>query len=375
MKKLSIILSLVTVILLSSCGNSIDEVNIGFIGPLTKRAVDLGVGPAKALELAVKEYNETKSKDAPTVNLFIEDDQWEKTNAIPAYDKLRKEHNIQVLFISNTGGTVALQDKITQDRVILINQINSDKLLSSLNRNTFKVAKRTEEAHEILGARIAQLNLKNALIYHFPNDFMTRGAKAVESSLNDFNISNKIIEVKKDQISFKESLKKAKFDSVDAIVFLGYRNFGFAMKEAREMGINAQFFGSTTLFDYVFHDNSEGTIIGTECTYFTTQDGNTALGKAFIERYEKLHLNKPNSVWPAMQAYDAGNIVLNAIENINAEVKGETFEEWLRSKLHRVTFHEGVCGNLSIGPDGSSKGIYFSMYKYLDKNKAEKIIQ
>ncbi len=231
MKKLLSIL--LAAFVLVSCGKKVEEINIGFIGPLTERAIDLGIGPAKALELAVKEYNESKDPTAPKINLFVEDDQWEKEKALPAYEKLRKEDNIQVLFISNTGGTIALQDKVLQDGVIMINQLNSDALLSGLNRNTFKIAKRTEDAHEVIGARITELGLKNVLIYHFPNDFMTRGAKSVESVLKDNGINYKTIEIIKGQTDFKNSLSAAKNDNVDGICFFGYRNFGFAMKQAK----------------------------------------------------------------------------------------------------------------------------------------------
>jgi len=370
MKKLLSII--VTAILLTSCGKQVEEINIGFIGPLTERAIDLGIGPAKALELAIKEYNGSKDPTAPKINLFVEDDQWEKEKALPAYEKLSKEHNIQVLFISNTGGTIALQEKVLKDGVIMINQLNSDALLSALNRNTFKIAKRTEDAHEVIGARIAELGLKNLLIYHFPNDFMTRGAKSVESVLKDNGISYKTIEIIKGQTDFKNSLSAAKNDNVDGICFFGYRNFGFAMKQAREMGIDCQFFGSTTLFDPIFYDNSEGTIVGTECTYFTEKDGNYVLAHEFIEKYEKLHLEKPGSIWPAMQAYDAGNITIGILATINEE-NPEKFDDWLRQKLHRVNYYQGVCGNISIGPDGASKGIYFSIYRYADKGVPQKI--
>lgn len=375
MRNISAICILTITILLTGCSKKIETINIGFIGPLSKRAIDLGVGPAKSLELAVKQYNNNKSADAPTVNLFIEDDEWEKDKAIPAYDKLRSEHNIKVLFISNTGGTIALQDKIEADGVILINQLNSDKLLSGLNRNTFKIAKRTEEANEIIGARIAQLNLKKALIYHFPNDFMTRASKAIKSALDDYNIYSETITIKKGQVDFTSSLQKAKKDSIDAIAFLGYRNFGFAMKQARDLGIKAKFFGSTTLFDPMFYDNSEGAIVGTECTYFTEKDGNTSLANTFLSDYTNLHGKSPNSVWPAMQAYDAGNIVLNILSKVNSDIEEEQFVDWLRAKLHRVTHYKGVCGNISIGPDGASKGIYFSIYKYADKMVPQKILE
>lgn len=359
--------------LFSSCRNeNIQEINIGFIGPLTERAIDLGIGPAKSLELAVKEYNENRPTNAPLVNLYVEDDKWEKENAIPAYKKLRKQHNIDVLFMSNTGGTIALQENIIHDKIILVNLINNDAVLSKLNRNTFKIAKRTEDAHEIIGARIAELNLKNILILHFPNDFMTLGANSVADVLNDHNINYSIITAKKGQTSFNSILEKAKTEEVDGICFFGYRNFGFAMKQAREMGINAKFFGSTTLFDPMFYKNSEGHIIGTECTYFTEGDGNYVLAHQFIEDYKNLHQENPISIWPAMQAYDASNIVLQILKEVNNEEIENDFSDWLRKKLHRINYYQGICGNISIGPDGASKGIYFSNYQYGNQGKPVK---
>ncbi len=96
------------------------------------------------------------------------------------------------------------------------------------------------------------------------------------------------------------------------------------------------------------------------------------LAHDFIEKYEKLHLEKPGSIWPAMQAYDAGNITLGILAKINEE-NPEKLDDWLRQKLHRVNYYQGVCGNISIGPDGASKGIYFSIYRYADKGVPQKI--
>lgn len=357
-----------------SCNNTeIKEINVGFIGPLSERAIDLGEGPAKSIELAINEYNVKKTAAAPKVNLFVEDDQWEAEKAIPAYDKLRKEHNIKVLFISNTGGTLALQEKAKKDGVIIINVINNDELLSSLNRNTFKIAKRTEEAHEIIGARIKELQLKNILIFHFPNDFMERGAKSVAAELSDNNIKYKIIKIKKGQKDYTKELSGAKQSQTDGICFFGYRNFGYAMKQAREMGITAKFFGSTTLFDPMFYKNSEGHIVGTECTYFTEQDGNYVLASKFVADYKKVFNSEPPSIWPAMQAYDAANIFLHLIKNVNNEGSDKDFTNWLRAKLYRVDYYQGVCGNISMGPDGASKGIYFTNYIYGENQKPVKV--
>lgn len=358
-----------------SCGksNQIEEINIGYIGPLTTRATDLGVGPSKAMELAVEQYNSNRTEYQPKVNFFIEDDKWKKENALPAYEKLRSEHNIDLLFISNSDGTVAVQDAILEDGVICINPLNNDALLSTLNENTFKIAKSTEEANGLIAIRIIELGLKKAVIMHYPNDFMTRAADAVKKLLDKAGVVNEVITIKKDQEDFTDHLQRCKADSCDAYVFFGYKEFGFAMKQSRDMGINAPFFGSTVLLVPEYYDNSEGEIVGTECTFFTEADGNYVLANEFLDAYEEKFGNRPYSLWPPMQAYDAMNLVLNELKTVNDRESQEKLTEWLRNELLGTRYYQGVCGNLSIGEDGASKGIYFSLYEYAEKGKLVKV--
>lgn len=375
MKNFKIFFLLSLIVLFNSCSSpSIREINIGYIGPLSTRATDLGVAPSKAMLLAVEKYNANKLPSEPTVNLFIEDDQWEKDNAIPLYDKLRKEHKIDVLFISNSDGTVALEEKVQEDNVIVVNPLNNDELLSGLNRNVFKIAKSTEEANGVIGVRLVELGVKKVMIFHFPNDFMTRGANAVKKILDEANISNKLYKAEKENTNFVEELKKCKSEGCDAYVMFGYKNFGYAMKQARELGIKAPFFGSTVLLDPAFYDNSEGAIIGTECTFFTPPDGNYYLANQFLEDYFEKYNERPFSIWPPLQAYDAMNMVLSQVKTVNETKEDESdFGDWLRKKLYRIDYFQGVCGNLSIKEDGASQGIYFSLYRYEAKGKLVKV--
>ena len=146
------------------------------------------------------------------------------------------------------------------------------------------------------------------------------------------------------------------------------------MKQAREMGITAPFFGSTVLLDPAFYDNSDGAIIGTECSFFMPADGNYALANEFLNAYENRFGSPPYSIWPPMQAYDAINIVLNKTRMVNNSIgRKESFSDWLRSQLFDVRYYQGICGNLSITEDGSSRGIYFSLYRYDSKSKLLKV--
>lgn len=354
--------------------NKIEEVNIGFIAPLSTRATDLGKGPANTLILAVEKYNASRDASNPKVNLFLEDDKWDKDLALPAYNKLRKNHAIDILFISNSDGTVALQESIKRDNVIAINPLNSDALLSSLNNNTFKIAKSTEATNELIAIRIMELGLKNVFIMHYPNDFMTRAARAITGQFDIANTNYQMVVTEKNQVDFSEQVQQAKEMGAEAMVFLGYKEYGYAMKLARDAGIKAQFFGSTVLMDPEYYDNSKGAVSGTEFCFFTPADGNYILAKEFLNEYQQRFGEKPESIWPPMQAHDAIWMVLNAIKNVNLDqIERKDFPNWLRSKLFKIRFYQGVCGNISITTDGSSRGIYFSMYQYTQKGKLSKI--
>ncbi|MEO9893974.1 ABC transporter substrate-binding protein [Aurantibacter sp.] len=360
---------LVLVITLYNCNSTSAEViNIGYIGPLSTRATDLGIPPANAMKLAVEQYNKTKHAQQPQINLYMEDDKWKMENAIPAYQKLKAEHDIKVLFISNTDGTMAVQNNILKDGVIAVNPLNSDDLLSTTNENTFRIAKKTEEANGIIAIRIIELGLKKVLFLQYPNDFMTRATNAAIDILKEANVAYKVVTANIGAVDFKEEMAEAKEEGFDALVFFGYKEFGYAMKQARDAGITAPFFGSTVLLDPEYYDNSEGAIVGTECCYFTPADGNFVLANKFIEQYEDMYNKKPTSVWPAMQAYDAMNLVLNQLGDLKDGMhESLTLSDMLRDKMKKVRYYQGVCGNLLIAENGSSKGIYFSLYQYESK--------
>ena len=367
-------LLVICVSLFSACDTEVKIINIGFIGPLSQRATDLGIAPANALRMSVEEYNTGRKSGEPIVKLFIEDDQWEKENAMPAYEKLRREHDIKIAFISNSDGTIAISDKILNDEVILINPLNNDALLSTLNHNTFKIAKSTEEANSLIAIRIIELGLKKVMIMHYPNDFMTIASSSCKTLLDQSGVQNQVVTVEKDNIDFTEELKLYKSAGYDAFVFFGYKEFGYAMKQARELDISAPFFGSTVLLAPEYYENSAGTIVGTECSFFTPADGNWVLANEFLDKYESTYGEKPFSVWPPLQAYDAMNVVLNELRTINStNKKDQAFDDWLRQRLFNVKFFQGTCGNISINKDGSSKGIYFSLYRYEAEGKLLKV--
>ncbi|MGB0931921.1 MAG: SDR family oxidoreductase, partial [Chitinophagales bacterium] len=48
---------------------NIEHIHVGFIGPQTVRATNLGIAPGKAMELAIKQYNNSRNEDEPEIIL------------------------------------------------------------------------------------------------------------------------------------------------------------------------------------------------------------------------------------------------------------------------------------------------------------------
>lgn len=360
--------------LLTSCGSrEPEQVHVGFIGPLSGNAEDLGAGPAKAIELAVVEYNQRRTAGQPEVVLHVRDDQWDGDRVKSIYEELRREFGIRLLLMSNTEGTIALQEEVERDGVILVNSLNNDALLASLNANTFSVGKKTEEAAEMVAGRVVELGKRNVRGFHVTNSFMTIYADAFQAELKLYGFESEILPVDIDKVDYRAELERFREEGCEALVFFGYKNLGFAMKQARELGMDAVFLGSTTMLGEGFFENSGGAIVGTEFSYFAEGDGNYVLARQFLDRYAKHYGAGPFSIWPAMQAYDAMNIVLSVLGRVGELPSGKPLDRWMARELHQVRYFQGVCGNLAILDDGTSRGIYFSLYEIKGRGVVEKV--
>lgn len=372
--RLKFLLTGLLLVLLCGCGPApVPEIHIGFIGPLTGNAVDLGEGPARAMELAVAQYNESRGKDQPKAVLHIEDDEWVGANAVPLYDKLRREHGIQVLLMSHTDGTIALQERAAEDGVILINSLNNDQLLSTMNENTFVIGKKTEEAAQVVAGRLIETGKRQVRGFHVTNSFMTIFADSFSAHVERHGIDSEVVAVDIGKTEFRKELQRFADEGCDALVFFGYRNLGFAMKQARELGMDVPFFGATTLLGAGFYENSEGVMDGTEFSFFTPQDGNYVLANRFLDAYELRFGEEPFSVWPAMQGYDAMNLTLDIVGRISSKPKNMEFSTWFKSEMYSVKYYQGICGNIAIQGDGTSRGIYFSLYEIKGHGVVEKV--
>jgi branched-chain amino acid transport system substrate-binding protein len=353
-KRLILLLILVvSSIFIVSCGSN-DDITIAWIGPLTGPVNLLGVENIKAVELAIQEYNSSRTTSDPQVLLIVKDDQYNVEKSIKAYQEI-VDQNADVLFLNTYSAMFMLADDTLQDNIIVINPIDNDAKLTMLGDNAFMIAKRTGDLGELIAKDILDSGKKKAFILYLNDDeFMPNLAESVELSFQSGEGEVLLKSYSAETSDFSTFLPFA--EAADSIVLLGYSELGTAMQQFRGAGIDTQFYTANIGME----QSSNGSIEGTKFTYFTVQEGNIELAEEFLTRYELEYGTKPIHPWTAMQAYDATTLVLNSLH----QTSSSNFADQLRDQLYNVNDFTGTSGNITILRDGSSRGIYWSIYTY-----------
>ncbi|MDB4297448.1 ABC transporter substrate-binding protein [Flavobacteriaceae bacterium] len=357
-------ISYLSLIFIACEKQKIEEVNIGGILPLSTKMSFMGLGPSKAMLMAVDEYNLTKKPEEPLVNIYFEDGEWDVDKGVESYKKLKKEHDVDVLFLNNTEATIALNSTFEVDKTPIVNSLNNDKSLNDLSDCVFRIAKDSKEAHSLIGIRISELGFERVGLLYHSNEIMEVGLGIIEEILHDRGVETKSFKSKANNKGLGKLLTEWKNDDIEAYVFLGFLHYGFIVKKARDIGITAPFFGSLSMSRKGFFENSKGELQGSECIGFSVMDGNYLLAHKFLKKFKQEFKSEPESLYATMQAYDAVNIVLNNLRNVNKEgVSKKELSFWLKNKMYQVKNYQGVCGNLSMLENGAIRGIYCSLYR------------
>lgn len=336
---------------------------IGWIGPLTGAAHIIAGDNLNSVKLALSEYEATRAPNNPHIKLIVADDINDTKQSIEDYKKIVHSVKPIAIFLSAYSSVKALAKSAEKDSIILIDPIDNDATLSSLNRNVFLIAKETEQLAGIDAEAIISNGKTNTLImYDSDDNFMTTLAKTMQEILSSTGRnSSHLKSYHSGTTDFRPFLTWAKENGIDSYVFLGYQEIGFGMKQAREMGIKDPFYSVNVITDSLLQKNSEGAINGTYFSHFTRLDGHTVKADEFINKYSARYGYKPQSEWVAMQAYDAANILISSIKQLGKD--NPDIVDALRDNLLEVNEYEGVSGNITIGPNGASKGIYPSLYQ------------
>lgn len=344
--------------------NPNEPIKVGYIGPLTGSAAVLGIDASKAIEMAVEQKNAAGGIDGKQIKLYVEDDQYDTSKSIAAYEKLVNASGVETIIMSTYGGLMALGDRAKKDNVLLVDSLDCDQDIANLPDNVFCVAKETKDLADVIADYAVKQGYKNIGILHGKKDnFMPTVALLFKERVAG-NGSVDLEGYSPETVDFKTSLLK--FKDKDAIVFLGYDEIGVAMKQAKDLGINKPFMTiSSVATTPSIIEASRGAIDEIYFSHYKALDDNEVAAK-FYKDFTARNGRMPFVFNASDHGYDAASILF---DEVLGKVTAGTIAERLQQKIaafHNVKDFPGVSGTLSMKEDGRISGILIRLFQLKD---------
>jgi branched-chain amino acid transport system substrate-binding protein len=358
-------LTLVSLIFLTGTVTHADQVpiKIGWIGPLSGNSAVLGIDSVQAAQIAVDEFNEAGGIPGHTVVLVSEDDQYDTAKALTSYNKLVNLDQVKAILMSTYGGIFATAKKAIKDGVIMIDPLDCNNAIAELGENTFCIATESESIGRIIAEDISDKKFSSiGVIYDESNPFMVLVNDSLRHRLEELGISDIYDQgVSRDTSDFKSILIKFKKQGIQSLVLFGHDPMGGAMKQARGLGIDSQFYTVGTITSPGYQSTAGESANGTLVAFWEAPG--TEAYEVFIKKFTEKAGRPPILELATIPSYDSMKLLLTAISKSINKNSGIDIEK-VRKSLLKTNNYPGLSGTLSMDPDGAVRTIREKIYTY-----------
>jgi branched-chain amino acid transport system substrate-binding protein len=330
------------------------EVKIGAILPMTGGAASYGEWMRNGMNIAIDEINNDWTDRKLTV--IFEDSKSNPKDAVAAINKLISADRVQAVMTTLTGITNALAPIADQEKMVLTTSAtlpgiteqskylfrNATNLSSEINRLVDFAATKYKRA----GVLWANLEWAKWGKEAFAAGFKKRGGEIVEDQ-----------SFPADATDLRAQLTRLRAANPDVVLVLAYKTTGIALKQARELGIRAQFIG-TLDFELpevleIGREAAEGSIYTKAA--FDPQNPASAAIRRYSEDYKRRYGKDPEVYSATM--YD----MLHMLAQATAKAKDS---EGIRAELLAIKNYPGASGDTTFLPNGDvDKPVELKMIK------------
>jgi len=233
-----------------------DSITIGAFGPITGPAAYIGLAGRDGANLAIKEINAAGGINGRKLSMIFEDDGHSPTKALAAVKKLIDQDHVFMIFcVAGSNGTLGAIDFVRENgRVMFVSFASAPGVTWPFARNMFRGGTTevprygelyAEYLHDYLKAtKIAILNGReeypknegDALTAQLKSWYQTAPVKRAEFNIGDKDFTPQLLEIQG-------------ADPQVIAIFGNPAEAAIAMRQAKELGINASFFLGTTMVD------------------------------------------------------------------------------------------------------------------------------
>ncbi len=349
------------------------ELKVAVAAPFTGNAAAFGEMIRRGAELQAKEINDAGGINGMKFTLVFEDDAGKDAEASLVAERIA--NNLQILaVVGHFNSSCSLAGKPIYQRagIVELSPGSTNVTVCEGSDWTFRNLYRDDFQGKFIAQYIDKVltDLQSVAVF-FDNDDYGRGLRnAFVDEAEKIGLDLVASEAyDRDNTDFKAQLTSIKAKNPDAVFISGlYTEAGLIAKQAREAGIEAQFFGADGVdspdFLTIAGDAAEGTYLTTPFTFGAA--GEDALQMA--ANFEEMHGVAPDT-WAAL-TYDAVGMIAEALEKTyNTEAAVADNRKAIRDHLASLDTPEegykGVTGltYFDINGDTVNKPAYVKIVK------------
>jgi branched-chain amino acid transport system substrate-binding protein len=314
--------------LLVGCGGGGDAIKIGLEGPMTGDYAYEGQGFQKVVELLVEQTNEAGGILGRQVELVIEDDAGDPTQAALVAQRLVDADVDAVIGAYNSTATEPASE-IYNDAGIL--HITPSSTATGLTQKGFPRFFRVcflDDKQGLFAATFAKdvLGVQNFGILHDNSTYAQGLAEHTRRYAEEMGLNVAFYDaINPDDQDFTPILTNIGGAGLDAIYFTGYHaQGGLLLKQSAELGLDLQWMmgnasNNPELVQIAGVENAAGTYVTTEPL---PKDVPYPEAEQFVQDFEDKYGETPDSVW-WMMAGEAYNVIRYAMEETGSTDSGE----------------------------------------------------
>jgi len=334
----------ITLLSLATCKKKeAKEVKIGIIAPITGEAATFGISTKNGAILYFDSVNESGGINGMMIKYTVEDDKGDPSEGANAYSKLIDQDKVSVICgtvmskvslagapIAQSKGVPMVSPTSTNPAVTLV----GDYIFRACFIDPFQGFVAAKYAIDTVCAKTA------AALYDSGNDYTKGLAEVFRAEFP--KQGGKMVAFESyatGTTDFNAQLVKIKAVNPDVLFLPNYYNdSGLIAKQAREMGITAQFLGSDGWDSPDLVKIAGDSINGGVFVNHFTPESDVPAAQKFVKDYEARFGQKPDAL--GALAYEAAMIIVEAIK-----VAGSTEPKAIRDAL-AATNMETITGTI-----------------------------
>jgi len=350
--KIRLLLCVLAVVGLISCGQKSSEILIGEYGTLTGNDATFGISSRNGIEMAMDEVNKAGGVLGKQIKVLVEDDQGDPKEAATVVTKLiSKDQVIAVLGEVASTRSKAAAPIAQQNMIPMITPSSTNPAVTQIGDYVFRVCF-IDPFQGLVMAKFATntLKVKNvAILRDVKNDYSVGLADVFAAEFKKMGgniISDQSYSA--GDVDFSAQLTAIKATNPQAIFVPGYyTEVGLIARQMKKLGMPATLLGGDGW------DSPKLTEIGGEAmdgayfsNHYSVDDPSPAIQK-FVGDYKARYKQVPDAL--AALAYDAAHILAQSIQRANT-----TEGPKLRDAIAQTKDYAGVTGKITIDKDRNS---------------------